>query len=259
MFEGEKQLSEQFEVWYEASKKRYSCRNYKKQPIADDDQSKIVNLCNLVNGFDDGVRFVPIFNASPDMFGAAPFMALKNVPAFVAIFSNRESRAFEQAGFYGEAVCLDMTRLGINTCWVSGSIKRQKLSEYMDIKGTERFLTSIAFGYGCDSQEKVLQKTTERKRKSIEKVFKVNQENNNWQRIMRCVIDAPSAMNRQPWRFEMSDDMILAHKPLIRGGSYPAELDVGIAMLHLSIAVRTSGIIGEWHLCDGHIGKFLID
>jgi hypothetical protein len=58
---------------------------------------------------------------------------------------------------------------------------------------------------------------------------------------------APSAVNRQPWGFDLEDDSITVH---VRTGgpefSVSKRLDCGIAMLHIEVAAMSCGVRGEW-------------
>jgi len=58
---------------------------------------------------------------------------------------------------------------------------------------------------------------------------------------------APSAMNRQPWGFDVEDGSIIVY---VRTGgpefSVSKRLDCGIAMLHIEVAAMSCGVRGEW-------------
>ena len=58
---------------------------------------------------------------------------------------------------------------------------------------------------------------------------------------------APSAINRQPWGFDMQDGSITVY---VRTGgrefSVSKRLDCGIAMLHIEVAAMSCGVGGDW-------------
>ena len=71
---------------------------------------------------------------------------------------------------------------------------------------------------------------------------------------------APSAVNRQPWSFDVQDDSITVFVRT-RGLEFNVSkrLDCGIAMLHLEIAAVDSGCKGEWEfLPPPQVAKFKI-
>ena len=58
---------------------------------------------------------------------------------------------------------------------------------------------------------------------------------------------APSAVNRQPWRFTVGPDGIVVSAAGFELLPMAARrLDCGISMLHLDVAARVNGIRGEW-------------
>ena len=63
---------------------------------------------------------------------------------------------------------------------------------------------------------------------------------------------APSATNRQPWRFAREDDGSV--RLFFEGSDTPViskRLDCGIAMLHFELGAREMGASGSWRLLSG--------
>jgi len=58
---------------------------------------------------------------------------------------------------------------------------------------------------------------------------------------------APSAVNRQPWRFRLEPDRITVSvdRPRFELG-ISKRLDCGIAMLHVEVAAMAEGVHGTW-------------
>ena len=73
-----------------------------------------------------------------------------------------------------------------------------------------------------------------------------------WVKIaLEAVRLAPSAVNRQPWGFQVEPDAIIIS--VRTGGSefnVSKRLDCGIAMLHLEVAAAAYGISGKWELLE---------
>jgi len=70
---------------------------------------------------------------------------------------------------------------------------------------------------------------------------------------------APSAVNRQPWGFNVEEDNSIT--VYVRTGgpefSVSKRLDCGIAMLHIEVAALNCGVRGEWQLLKApHVAKF---
>jgi hypothetical protein len=68
---------------------------------------------------------------------------------------------------------------------------------------------------------------------------------------------APSAVNRQPWRFVLGDNSISIRVDKARDASKVARrLDCGIAMLHLELGARHTGIHGNWKFPPDCVARF---
>ncbi|MEX1307063.1 MAG: nitroreductase family protein [Eubacteriales bacterium] len=253
-FKGEAKLAKEFADMYQASFLRYSTRKYSDARINERDKERIDTLAQMINEFEDGLTILPVYDAAPDMFQSFIYTKLSKVPGFLAVLIDKSKYADVKSGFYGEAMCLALTNMGISTCWVSGSIKKQCVKDYIDIKPGEKFITSIAFGYDKQlSEEDVASK---RKRKPIEKIFKGEIRDENSAKIMACVQNAPSAINRQPWHYGLKEGELYVEKPKIPGGPYPEALDIGISMLHVSCAAFALGKKGTWQFSDDALGVF---
>jgi hypothetical protein len=78
--------------------------------------------------------------------------------------------------------------------------------------------------------------------------------------ILEAARLAPSARNRQPWRFRIKENEIVirtdkdvAHEAISR------RLDCGIAMLHFELGVRAAGLSGEWEfLSRPEVARFRV-
>lgn len=83
----------------------------------------------------------------------------------------------------------------------------------------------------------------------------------NWVSVsLEAARFAPSAVNRQPWGFDMQADGITVFVRT-RGPEFNVSkrLDCGIAMLHLEVAAADSGCMGEWEfLPSPQVAKFKI-
>jgi len=69
-----------------------------------------------------------------------------------------------------------------------------------------------------------------------------------WARAaVECARLAPSATNRQPWRFRFEGEGLVVEKS--RGPELPMvtkRLDCGIAMLHAELGAWNAGVSGVW-------------
>jgi hypothetical protein len=64
---------------------------------------------------------------------------------------------------------------------------------------------------------------------------------------------APSAVNRQPWRFRLDEgSLVIAKDSPFETPKVTKRLDIGIAMLHAELAADAYGVTGTWSDLDGN-------
>ena len=180
---------------------------------------------------------------------------VKDAPAFIAFIGNMDSASVqEEVGYTGEGVILEATALGLNTCWVAGFFKPESVASLVEIKSNERVLAVTPIGYArrFESLEEKLMTGFGRTHRRLPVSKLLNRlgqgELPEWVRSsIQAARLAPSAVNRQPWGFDVQDDCITVY---VRTGgpefSVSKRLDCGIAMLHIEVAAMICGIRGEW-------------
>ena len=86
-----------------------------------------------------------------------------------------------------------------------------------------------------------------KKRRSIRKYQDRSVEKEKIINMVKAARLAPSAVNRQPWGFDVQDGSITVY---VRTGgpefTVSKQLDCGIAMLHIEVAALNCGIRGNW-------------
>jgi len=156
-------------------------------------------------------------------------------------------------GYLGEGVILEATSLGLNSCWVGGFYRRESVLKQIDIQDDERVLAITPIGYSKEEANRVGVSSKRYRRKDIDKlVTSGNVSDNEWVKTaLEAVRIAPSAANRQPWRFQIRDDsIIVASNKQREGFRVSRRLDCGIAMLHLELGALVSGVKGSWEFLE---------
>ena len=193
---------------------------------------------------------------------------VSGAPAFIAFIGDmRASSVQEEVGYTGEGIILEATALGLNTCWVAGFFRPEIVASLIEIKDNERVLAVTPVGYagGLESLGERLMTgfgLTHRrlplsKLVSRERVYKLPA----WVRLsIEAARLAPSAVNRQPWGFEVDESGITV---FVRTGgpefNVSKRLDCGIAMLHIEVAALNFGIRGSWELLGGQrVSRFIV-
>jgi hypothetical protein len=99
------------------------------------------------------------------------------------------------------------------------------------------------------------------KRKSLEEICNnaINGIKHDWMRVaLECARVAPSAKNRQPWKFKTDEKSVTVVADNITGNNYSSRLDCGIATLHFEIGAYKQGVSGEWqYLLNPEVAIFV--
>jgi nitroreductase len=164
----------------------------------------------------------------------------------------------EQLGYTGEGVILEATALKLGTCWVGGFFRPGVAANPAGISENERVIAITPVGYTSEAatlEEKTLTgfgRNHRRKKLSSLVSGLPEAEWPDWvQSALQAARLAPSAVNRQPWRFHVENDgiTILADN-LTPGFNVSKRLDCGIAMLHIEVAALNSSIRGKWDFLE---------
>ena len=190
---------------------------------------------------------------------------IKDAPTFLAGAVRMGDRAVEDYGYVFELAILKATDLGLQTCWLGGTLKRGRFGERLRASDGEIVPAVSPVGYA-------------RQRRSLVDVtfrtFAGSKNRKPWQelffdgsfikplspgdagettRLLEMVRLAPSASNNQPWRIVRDRDHRSFHLYLARTVGYAnlfpvdlQKLDMGIAMCHFTLTARELGVKGEW-------------
>ena len=244
------------ESWYKAISLRHSQRKYSGEVPDESVTSSIENVCAEFTPF-PSVRSVVVREPANDVFKGAVgqyFFKVTKAPYYIAFIGDMtETNVQACAGYTGEGVILEATALGLNTCWVGGFYKREAVLKQIDLKDDEKLMAITPFGYSEEEKDRVGNSTKKYRRKDLNKLILSKEENiGNWiDSTLEGARLAPSAANRQPWRFAICNDSITVSSSSKREGiSVSRRLDCGIAMLHLELGALVNGLKGSWEFLD---------
>lgn len=153
-------------------------------------------------------------------------------PAYVAVVCKDDEQV--QAGIDGERMVLALTELGIGTCWLGGTFSRQRVTEAVAVPDGARCVTVIAAGYARQHRglvERVMRTSVRADHRMCVSDFIIaGVAPRELDSALEAVRLAPSACNRQPWRFafNLSGSIDVYGTP---SDSF-MKLDVGIALAH---------------------------
>ena len=226
-------------------------------------------VCNRFAPF-PGARSCLVTESAKSVFKGiiGSYGKVKDAPAFIAFIGNMDDPFVqEKVGYTGEGIMLEATALGLSTCWVAGFFRPEIVASIITVSNKERVLAITPVGYARESERWEERLMTgfgrSHNRLALSKVVRglPRQKWPGWVNVsLEGARIAPSAVNRQPWSFEVQDDGIIV-SVRTRGPAFNVSkrLDCGIAMLHIEVAAADCGCKGEWELLPSpQVAKFKV-
>jgi len=251
------------ENWYPAIGVRRSRRAYSSEKPSQKILERINSVCFDFRPFPEA-RAEFILEPGKDFFRGivGSYGRIENAPVCVAFIGDMNSaRVQEAVGFTGEGIILEATTLGLGSCWVGGFFRPGAIRERISIQESERVLAVTPLGIAPDMftfQEKLMAGFGHMHRRKPLKNMVDHVPTKKWQRIaLEAARLAPSAVNRQPWRFSLTEQAIAIGLDAGHDSYKIARrLDCGIAMLHLELGARHAGIKGNWSFPPGQVACY---
>ncbi|MFW6022415.1 MAG: nitroreductase family protein [Halanaerobiaceae bacterium] len=244
--------------WKNAIESRQSTRTYKNKIVPQEIVESLKEFIAYVNNRVEGVRAVFVVDGGRKVVQTiiGSYGIIKGVRSYIAFIADEDDERFpEKLGYLGEMCVLEATSLGLDTCWISGTFKPGVVERQIKIEEGEKVVAITPVGYGKEKKsiiEKIMKKmVSSRERKSLEELCPEGYQE-NWPEWIKTSLElariAPSAVNKQPWRFIISDDeKRIKIYPDSAEKLERKRLDCGIAMLHIEIGARSCGIEGQWN------------
>ncbi|MGN0362710.1 MAG: nitroreductase family protein [Bilifractor sp.] len=243
---------------------RQSVREYKKKSIPEDDLNEIRvffrNASRLIDGIDTEIRIYTDPDMKNRLEGVVGYRGMAfGAPDYIVIFSEKKEHYLYNAGYLGEQLCLKMTDMEIEHCWLTvqdpAATKRALLTET-----DKEPVVILAAGYGkpvsmkprLDIETPSILKFRQREAHIAPKISQddlVYEQTwgtpADWdENAMDPLLDeafyaaslAPSFLNRQPYRYILRDNnVILCVKQEEITSQTDTGLDVGATMFNFDI------------------------
>lgn len=225
----------------EAIVARHSVRQYIEKPIEEQIVARLkeeVDICNK-----EGNLHIQLVTNEPRAFDAAiaKWGRFRGVSNYLAMIG--PNGADEAIGWYGERLVLLAQTLGLNSCWVGVSFRKQP-DKYVVGKG-EKLHCVIALGYGVNQG-------VQHHIRPMDMFVAVNGSMMNRQmdvvlpewfkRGMEAALLAPTAVNQQKFFFELiSERTVAAHAQFTLVGY--GKMDLGIVKYHFEVAAGKENFV----------------
>lgn len=194
-------------------------------------------------------------------------------PYYMILLSENRDRSLENAGFVGEDMVLKLTELGLGSCWIT-ILDPEKLKEQVGIVSDKQPAALIAYGYekaeigtlridikspsninlkqrsGLVAPKLYIEDAVYEGTWGQPSQIDLWPRNSSLYRALIAACCAPTALNRQPFRFIMDGHQM--YLVILKDEMTTAEnegLNTGIIMHHFAMVMtRQSGLHGTWNL-----------
>jgi nitroreductase len=249
-----------FSKWYAVVNLRRSRRLFDSTPIPPDILDKLKKVCEEFRPFHE-VRSVLMTASADDVFKGflSHYGKIKGTPAFIGFIGEKnEQNVHEKVGYTGEGIILEATAMNLGTCWVGGFFKPDVAASLVNTRETERVFAITPVGYAAGKvslEEKIMSGfgRTHLRKPLKELITGIEEaELPLWMKnSLEAARLAPSAVNRQPWRFYLTSSSITVSVDDVKDTyNIPKRIDCGIAMLHIEVAALYHGKKGRWTFLD---------
>jgi nitroreductase len=223
----------------EAIVARHSVRQYLDKPI---EAGKIQQLQDLISECNrEGGLHIQLITNEPNAFagGLAKYGRFSGISNYIAMICKKGDDV--NLGYYGERVVLLAQTLGLNTCWVGLTFRKQP--DQYEVLPDEKLVCVVSLGYGANQGVPHPQKKgfeaycrDDRSTKDIYPEWFVNG--------MKAALLAPTAINQQKFEFILHDGNKVKAKTRFTMLNGYAPIDLGIAKCNFEIGAGKENF--EW-------------
>lgn len=215
----------------EAIVARHSVRQYQEKPIEAivvERLNEEIALCNQ-----EGNLHIQLVVEEPKAFagGMAKYGKFSGVSNYLAMVGPKG--ADEAIGYYGERLVLLAQTMGLNSCWVGLSFKKQP-DKYVVADG-EKLHCVIALGYGATQGVQHPMRPMEKFLGAQASRLQTSNLPDWFRRGMEAVLLAPTAVNQQKFEFDLLDNHTVSARACFTLVGY-GKMDLGIVKYHFELA-----------------------
>lgn len=240
----------------ELIKERKSVRSYTGEPLSKEHVDSINNYIESLNPPFGAKARIQLIQAKtgeqPIKLGT--YGVISGATDFLLLIGEKGLMAEVGASYLFEQIVLYCTELGLGTCWLGGTLKRDDFSKQVQLSGNEELIVISPVGY--KRERRTLLESIMRagagsdKRKPFDSLFFNNTfetpltetDARHYKTPLEMVRLAPSGSNKQPWRVVMKDGTFHFYH---HTGRFSAN-DIGIALCHFELTCNELNLNGHF-------------
>lgn len=217
---------------YEAIFNRRSIRRYDFKPLPEQLLKKLNDYISDLNRMQADIAYQTNILEGPKARKQLSGIFRVKAPYYLLLLIEDKEGSTLEAGYLAEQIVLYLAGRGIGTCYQGAAKVSQKY-----IPEGYKLATIIAFGY---AQGKVYRDASQAKRYPLSKLCLFRETPDEEIRtLLKAARLAPSAMNKQPWRFVAYEEKIHFYCKKDSGllsRQLNAEFDIGVMLCHVMVA-----------------------
>lgn len=173
-------------------------------------------------------------------------------PHYLVVTSTKGEDYLQNIGFAIEDIVLNLTTLGLATCWLECNFKREDILEFVKLEEIDKIeedselnleqpYIMVAFGYSEENEQLLRKDKTKVDRKSIKHICKRAPRKDL--KIINAIRFSPSIKNCQPWvLYSDNDGLHLYEEKQRKNISDMSKISMGIGLRHIDIACKKNDI-----------------
>ncbi|HEY8910239.1 MAG TPA: nitroreductase family protein [Desulfosporosinus sp.] len=255
----------------EIIKKRLSVRTYSARPLPPETKEALRGFFSMLRGPFGGTVRCNLIERDLARTGSnaklGTYGVIRGAATYVVAVVGKADRDLEDFGYSLEKAILYATSLGLGTCWLGGTFKKNEFAKAIEQKDGEIWPCITPIGYPSSNKSLIDSAMRfvagSKNRKPWDELFfsgdfshrLSESEAGKYVTPLEMLRLAPSASNKQPWRIVKETNK--SHFYLQHTKGYAKLLahdlqrvDMGIAMCHFELTAEELGIKGRWQISD---------
>jgi len=242
---------------------RFSVRSYRGEPVEPALRRRLLDAAAQCPTLTDLSPRIELISGGESVKQVLTFMIgsyglVQHAPHLLAGILPEDSQpARIDLGYVMEHVVLEATRLGLGTCWITGTFDAERAGDVLDLAPGETVAAVCALGHPTEEgfgrlHTKLIRRLAGgHKRKPLTELVHDHHWGEPWATeaadpalvtVLNHARLPPPAQNGQPRRFVVTPDGILL--TVVK----PRFIDAGIVMSHITIAAAAADYPGTWTL-----------
>jgi len=252
---------------------RTSRRTYVPEPLPDEIRQAVEQKIHAIPTGPLGTKIeftlISLDEVSDQKLKLGTYGFIRGARYFIAGQIIPSRAGFLDYGYILERLILELTRMGLGTCWLGGTFDRSEFAKAIGLKEGQVIPAITPVGYATANRglgdRMIRLGAGSKNRLPLERLFFDGSSGSPLafpaghplQQILDAVQTAPSASNNQPWRIIRDGNLFrfhIARKPGYQKAFSHVDMqmiDMGIAMSHFDQVARENKRHPEWKISPG--------